>query len=191
MTERKGNWMLTASGRQYWPADPRPEEIFIEDVAAHLAKLCRFTGACRDFYSVAEHSVHVARLVQKRFCGKHWIVKCALIHDGTEAYLNDMNRPTKRGPNMGGYRTLEDLNWAAFAKRFDLPLMMPDEVHQADHEMLFHEAAALMPPMPDHIREAWGMGLERPKVLQPEMIQCWSWRQARQEFLNLYEEQTR
>lgn len=32
--ERKGAWMQTYSGREFYPLDPRPEEIHIEDIAA-------------------------------------------------------------------------------------------------------------------------------------------------------------
>lgn len=184
---RVGNWMLTASGRQYWPADPHPDEIFVEDVAAHLAKLCRFTGACRDVYCVGEHSVLVGREVLRR-TGDRRMGLIGLLHDGPEAYLNDMNRPTKRGPNMEGYRELERANWQALASRLGLPIELPAEVEEADHEMLFHEAAALMPPMPAHISAAWGMGLPHPEVLRPEIIQCWDWRQARTEYLKRHEE---
>lgn len=41
MTEtRHGDWMQTVSGRQFWPMDPRPQEIHIEDIAH--AQLCGF-----------------------------------------------------------------------------------------------------------------------------------------------------
>lgn len=197
MTQRHGNWMLTASGRQYWPADPRPEDVYLEDVAAQLAKLCRFTGACREFYSVAEHSVHVSRESERKALKVHtemrarWIGLIGLHHDDPEAYINDMNRPTKRGPNMEGYRELERVNWGAAHVRFKLPEHLPPEVEEADHEMLFHEGAAIMPPMPPHISEAWGMGLPHPEVLRPEIIQCWDWRQARTEYLKRHEELTK
>jgi hypothetical protein len=41
----RGNWMQTLSGRQFFPADPRPGEIWIRDVAGSLARQCRFGGA--------------------------------------------------------------------------------------------------------------------------------------------------
>lgn len=177
--------MLTASGKVYWPADPRPEDIFIEDVASHLAKLCRYTGACRKHYSIAEHSVLVSRMVSRPNA------LCALLHDGPEFVLNDMNRPTKRGPRMEGYRELEDINWACFAERFNLPRVMPEEVHEADHDALFHEQAAIMPPCPPGFEGQWGMGLTPPAVIRPELIKCWSWQDAERFFMNRYKELTR
>lgn len=44
MSERTGGWGCTASGRRYWPADPRAEDICIEDIAHALAHQCRFGG---------------------------------------------------------------------------------------------------------------------------------------------------
>lgn len=47
---RRGDWMQLASGQPFWPLDPRPEEIHIEDIAAALSKLCRYGGHCKRFY---------------------------------------------------------------------------------------------------------------------------------------------
>ncbi len=62
----RGDWMQTATGRQFWPMDPRPHEVFIEDIAHALSMICRFGGHCRRFYSVAEHSVLIS---SRRCCG--------------------------------------------------------------------------------------------------------------------------
>lgn len=82
-TERGYN-MTCASGLPFWPADPRPGDVRIEDIAAHLSRICRFNGALKatveivtdvevegstgyslirhevaEIYSVAQHSVLV------------------------------------------------------------------------------------------------------------------------------------
>lgn len=56
---RVGDWMQTYSGRQYCPLDPRAEEVDDEDIAHHLGMICRYCGACRRFYSVAEQQARV------------------------------------------------------------------------------------------------------------------------------------
>ena len=58
--ERRGDWMQTHSGLRFYPLDPRPEDIRIEDIAHALPMICRFNGHCSRFYSVAEHSLNVA-----------------------------------------------------------------------------------------------------------------------------------
>ncbi len=78
MSARIGNWLQTYSGIAYWPLDPRPEEVTIEDIAHHLSLICRFGGAVRRFYSVVEYSVLVSRVGPPVYA-----LQC-LLHDATE-----------------------------------------------------------------------------------------------------------
>ena len=73
---RKGNWMQTFTGRQFWPADPRADEIDIRDIAHALSMQCRYAGHCTQFYSVAEHCVLLANAIPEQ---KLW----ALLHDAS------------------------------------------------------------------------------------------------------------
>jgi hypothetical protein len=95
MGDRKGSWQQTFTGRQFWPCDPRPEDVCLEDIAHHLALMCRFGGACRVFYSVAEHSVRVAELVWDRTNGDREAALAGLLHDASEAYLVDIPKTTQ------------------------------------------------------------------------------------------------
>jgi hypothetical protein len=63
---------------------PKPDDIDVRVIACGLSKICRFTGQLRDFYSVAQHAMMVAELVDPhlRFATLH--------HDDSEAYLNDI-----------------------------------------------------------------------------------------------------
>lgn len=167
---RTGDWMQTFTGRQFWPVDPRPEEVFIEDIAHALAMQCRYAGHSLRFYSVAEHSVHLARHVSPE--NALW----ALLHDASEAYLVDVPRPLK--PFLPGYREAEDAVMRAVALRFKLlPFsVMPGEVKEADGRILADEAAQNMatPPAPWTFNgHALGVTLE-----------YWSPERAEQEFLN-------
>jgi hypothetical protein len=133
----KLDWMCTYTGLQYYPAAPRADEVCIEDIAHALSMLCRYTGHCREFYSVAEHSVLVSQVVPIEYA------LIGLLHDATEAYCNDINRPLKR--SLPDYNRIEALNWAAIAEKFELPVDIPDEVHAADWAVLRTEAEDLMP----------------------------------------------
>lgn len=48
-----GDWIQTYTNKQFWPLDPRPEDVCIEDIAHALSLQCRFTGHVREFYSTA------------------------------------------------------------------------------------------------------------------------------------------
>jgi hypothetical protein len=60
-------------GRQFWPLDPLPEDVHIEDVAYGLSRISRFGGhTIGEPYSVAQHSVLVSRALPDRLalCGQ-------------------------------------------------------------------------------------------------------------------------
>ncbi len=134
---RVGDWIQTRSGRRFWPLDPRAEDVCIEDIAHALSLLCRFGGHCDRFYSVAEHSL----LVADQFSdveGALW----ALLHDASEAYVQDLARPFKR--MMPEYRAVEDRVQLAICERFSLDLVVPARVHAVDRAILMDERRAIM-----------------------------------------------
>lgn len=133
--ERKGDWIQTYTGRRFWPADPRPEDVFIEDIAHALSMLCRFGGHCLRFYSVAEHSVLLSWAAPPEW--KRW----CLLHDATEAYLCDLPGPIKRG--LPEYGFMEHRLLLVVARRFGLKLaeceQIPQEVKRLDAAILEDE----------------------------------------------------
>lgn len=177
MSERKGDWLQTYTGVAYWPLDPRADEVRIEDIAHALSQLCRYTGHCKRFYSVAEHSIHVSRLVPP----EHALT--GLLHDATEAYINDLNRPLKY--QLPQYRQVEDINWLVMAEKFGLPVEMPPCVKQADGAMLWAERRALF--MTD-APLAWGMGVPEPNPYPELGYIGWSPEVAKFVFLRRFAE---
>lgn len=140
-TTRNGDWVQTYTGRQFWPIDPRPEEIFIEDIAHSLSLICRFSGHCREFYSVAQHSVMVSYLVPEE--DALW----GLMHDASESYLSDIARPVK--PFVENYKNLELGIEKVIAERYGMCWPMPASVKVADTIMLATEARDMMLPPAD------------------------------------------
>lgn len=130
------SWMQTATGRKFWPFAPMPSDIHIEDIAAALSKLCRYGGHCTKFYSVAEHSLLVSKVVPPHLALQ------ALLHDATEAYCVDMPRPIKHF--LAGYAEIEARLWSAVAARFDLPIDLDPLVKQADNDVLLAEREQIM-----------------------------------------------
>lgn len=175
---RLGDWMQTYTGRQFWPIDPRPEEIDVADIAHSLSLQCRYAGHCLRFYSVAEHSVHVARYVSA--ANAMW----GLLHDAPEAYLVDVPRPVKR--SLPQYAAIESQLMATVSRRFKLlPIWtMPEEVKDADNRILLDERAQNLKST-DHV---WGSA-QAAESAGPlgVTIECWSPERAEQEFLAEFE----
>lgn len=143
------NWIQTYSGRQFWPLDPRPEDISIIDVAHSLSLDTRFSGHCRTFYSTGQHSILVSYAVP-------WEHEpCGLMHDTPEAFLRDLARPIKHDPVFGiGYRAAEERLWQCFCAKYGLPVVMPPEVKYADRVLLMTERRDLMARPPRAWTEA-------------------------------------
>lgn len=176
MVERVGGWGCTASGRRYWPEDPRPGDIAIEDIAHALALQCRYGGHCSEFYSVAQHAVYVSEA-----CAPNdalW----GLLHDASEAYIVDIPRPFKLAMGMQEYLRFEERFMGAICDAFGLPHGMPSSVRLADEVLLATEARDLMP----HQGEG---GVPRWTLTHPPLewrITPWTWRQAREQFLSRF-----
>ena len=176
---RVGEWIQTASGRKFYPLDPREDEIFIEDLAHHLANQCRFGGACRDLYSVAQHSV-LGSLEIARRGGSSVEQLQFLVHDGSEGLgLPDLTRPVKRFSKFGEiYCEVEDPIQRAVYRRFGLPEKAAPAIHEMDDVMLLTERRDIMAPPPEPWRED-----DRPRELLAERIVFWTPREAHFWFL--------
>ena len=86
--------MLTFSGRDYLPPQMMPADVHIEDVAHALSLICRFGGHTEVHYSVAQHSLLVARILEDQ--GAPVEAQLAgLLHDAHEAYIGDIPTPIK------------------------------------------------------------------------------------------------
>jgi len=66
MTEnwRTGDWMHTYTGMKFYPMEPNPSDICIEDIAHALSMQCRYNGHTLQFYSVAQHCVLMSRHIE-------------------------------------------------------------------------------------------------------------------------------
>jgi uncharacterized protein len=129
--------MQTWSGKRFYPADPRPEDFAIEDIAHHLSLVNRFTGATVLPYSVGQHSLNCSYMASTPE-----IAYEALLHDRSEAYISDINSPTKR--YIPDYQALEKKVEEVSAITFNVPAEMSPEVKEIDYRMLVTEASLLM-----------------------------------------------
>lgn len=170
----------TYCGIAFHPLEPRPEDIRLEDIAHALAHQCRFSGHTRVFYSVAEHSVRVARLLREQGWDKK-TQRHGLLHDASEAYLVDIPAPLKRHPAFAGYVEAERRLMSVIGERYGLYEIEPIAVKEADQILLATEARDLMPNVPEH----WA-ALEFPSLLYP--IGPWTSTEAAYQFLKFFGE---
>lgn len=153
-------FIQTYTGRKYDFLDPQIDQICIQDIAHALCQVPRFGGHCKEFYSVAKHSMLVALLVPNKFKLE------ALLHDATEAYMGDMVNPLKN--LIPQYRELEQKCHNAIANKFDIPYTISEEVKDADRHALYLESKYLLdnPPIED-----WHKKFESKSIHQPRIDQ--------------------
>jgi hypothetical protein len=139
-SSRQGDYIRTYTGRKFWPLDPQPDEVAIEDIAHSLANSCRWTGHVRRFYSVGQHSLFCMAWVK----GVAPAIRLqALLHDASEAYIADIAKPIK--PHMPQYRTIESRLMEVISEALHFPWPMDEIVHKVDVFALTVECYHLMP----------------------------------------------
>jgi uncharacterized protein len=132
----RGDWMQTFTGRKFYPLDPREEEVHLDDIVHALSHVCRFGGHCLFHYSVAQHSVLVAKDAEHKLE--------ALLHDAAEAYLGDIIRPLKKDHGLTRYREAESRVHAVICRRFGALIQTPADVAREDLRALATERRDVM-----------------------------------------------
>lgn len=139
----------TRKGEKLDLADPSAGQIHIQDVALALSRICRFAGHSVEFYSVAQHSLLVADIVEA--LGYPELCPLALHHDSHEAFMGDISSPLKklledRG-QISELRALSGRLDRAIRAAFGIGDPTPDQraiVKKADLMALRIEARAIM-----------------------------------------------
>lgn len=129
------SWIMTYTGKKFYPLNPRIEDIDIEDIAHALSMKCRYTGHCNAFYSVAQHS-YIASLLSDRN-----LALTALMHDASEAYLPDVARPIK--PYLNGFCEIENHLLELIFKKFGLEYPISAAIKLTDSRLCLTEAISL------------------------------------------------
>ena len=142
MNEEHWHWVgeiKTVSDTTFSVIDPKPESILLDDIATALSNICRYNGHVPTFYSVAEHSAHVADLIFERTASRE-LALTGLLHDAAEAYVGDMVRPLKRHPEYGAMHNKAEERIAEMIHSLYGGLFPhPEEVHQADKDIWLWE----------------------------------------------------
>lgn len=192
--DRKGDFTITHTGIHFWPLDPRPEEVNIEDIAHALSQVTRWGGHAPIRYSVAQHCLRVAarsRLMAEQ--GGYYNLGCmelmGLLHDASEAYIADVTKPIK--PDLTNYYAIEAGIQRAIATKFDVPLEpLHPLVQKADIDLGVTEASVFFPD------ELWwrprtsnkaSIGGEVLTGLWTERLREEDWRRVKMQFLDAFD----
>lgn len=126
------SWIRTYSGKKFYPLNPEPNKIDIIDIAHALSNVCRYTGHCNSFYSVAEHSYYVSQ-----YAGIE-----GLMHDAPEAYIADFSKPIKH--LISNYKDIESNLEKVIFQKFNLQFPLPGLVKEFDDKLLHTEMSQIM-----------------------------------------------
>jgi len=167
-------WIELSDGNHLDYEDPiiRPESL--HSIATALGNICRFTGHCSKYYSVAEHSVHCARLAK----GVGRMGLLMLVHDAHEAFVGDVNTPLKM--LIPQYIDIERNVQKALFDALEIEWPTREEwelIKLADRTMLATEAKWLMP--------SGGEGWQLPSPAEV-ILECWSPKRATREWAREY-----
>jgi len=129
---RKSPFIRTFSGRRFYPLDPWPQDVSIEDIAQSLSQRVRWTGHCNRLYTVATHSLRVGAAAvwfarQAGISNEHTLALIAVVaklHDGAEAYLPDIASPLKS--SIHNWHEIEDRVQTAIHLHFGLEPDYPE-----------------------------------------------------------------
>lgn len=152
--------IATVTGRVIDFLNPDPEQLSLDDIARGLSRAPRYAGQTDKPYTVIQHSLLVAHLVEP----EHRLH--ALLHDAPEAYLCDVPSPAKDAMraiaqltgHQSSYDVIEHFIWKSICRRWDLSPDLPKAVKWADAQAMAIEAPELQPdgwkhPIWDFARE--------------------------------------
>lgn len=181
--------ILTRSGAYLDLADPDCSVIMPIDIAAGLRQP-RFAAQTRDFYTIAQHSLLVLRLVSpiaRQLGGDKGLQlrRCALMHDAAEAFIHDIVTPLKR--QLTDYRKIEARFEARLAERFGWSWTQyrREAVKLADIQALAIEQRDLVgrtDPWPLFDR------IDRDQLTSVKITRCWHPDEAQDRFLSAFED---
>ncbi|AUR88745.1 HD domain protein [Vibrio phage 2.117.O._10N.261.45.E9] len=141
----------------------KPEHLDLNVIAKGLSKLCRFGGHTDQFYSVAQHSIIVSKLVPPS------LAFAALMHDASEAYVQDLVTPIKR--QLPDYEDLELMVMSQLAAYYDIADHIDHpEVKRADKHAQAIEMHSLFPEGEMVKHHPWIQTFDLPHRGMP----CWT-----------------
>lgn len=141
------HWFQTFSGLRFYPTNPKPSEVRIEDIAHAGSLICRWGGHAKRHYSVNQHQIHVSQQLFNYYPDDFLLQMHGLLHDATESYIGDMVRPLK--VQMPMFNEIEENLMKVILKGLKVPKLNKEQtklLKRADNELLLAERRDLLVP---------------------------------------------
>ena len=155
------------------------DDVNIKDISHALSLTCRYNGHCTYHYSVAQHCVYVHNMLKYYERVNDEICHTGLLHDASEAYLQDIIRGCKR--QMPCYLNIEGTIQNIIYERYGIynHAASHDVVKLWDNRVLRSEVQALFP--------RWEALFPRITEVEPAYvtIEPWTPAYAEERFLGL------
>lgn len=142
----------TLNGKWLDLLNPTADAMDLREIAWSLANSCRYNGCVRHFYSVAEHSVKMARWAEREGLSPS-IRRGMLFHDAHEAYMGDITYPMQialfegNPAAAGRYHAIKASLDTEILKLIGQSCDLgANEVREADLRILLTERAVLLNP---------------------------------------------
>lgn len=170
---RPGQYKETYTGKKFYVLDVRPDDICMRDIAHSLSLQCRYNGHCKQFYSVAEHSILIALHAWNEGHGFEDVMR-ALLHDAVEAFIGDIPKPVKL--SIPALMEAEDRIEAHIMDKYKLPRDKADWLNDYDYRITIDERLVIM----NDSNNVWGHESLKPLGVK---IRCMEPEDAEFEFL--------
>lgn len=138
------DYIRTFTGKKFYPMEPDPDAICIEDIAHALPMICRGNGHVHSFWSVGEHCICCAKEAEARGFSNRVILAC-LLHDASECYMSDVPRPFKK--ELGFYQEQEEKLLRIIYRKFlgsDLTEAEQAQLREIDNDLLWYDLEVLL-----------------------------------------------
>ncbi len=140
----KFDYITTYTGTHFYPTNPDPEQIHIEDIAHALPMLCRGNGHVKKFFSVGQHCIFCAKEARARGYSDRVVLAC-LLHDAAECYMSDVPRPFKK--YLDQYLVFEDRILDLIYEKYLGSRLTEEEqtlLKQVDDDLLYYDLTILI-----------------------------------------------
>lgn len=154
--------------------------LSVEAIAHALSNICRYGGHVNSHYSVAQHSIAIAKLAPPKYFLE------GLMHDASEAYIGDIPSPMKQ--RIPEIKIFEERIQKRIFEEYDLVWPIPDEVEYLDKVIAQTEMVNFFDSISPEVEQILLSYTNGTHIYFPiyELEEAWPAEKAKNEFIEEY-----